>query len=135
MGFNCLKATEPLRGGSLLFTTEFPEIPGTHLIDLGRMKGWVDLRATQWLWTRDLWIGNPAPYTLSHCSPIPTIKIKVKQTNDFQRSPVGHLSFFLFKGVHSLSCAVHLWRCSFLLHCFTYRVVSNQKRIDLWLDK
>ena len=21
---------EPLRGGSLLFTTEFPEIPGTH---------------------------------------------------------------------------------------------------------
>ena len=23
---------------SLLFTTYFPEIPGTHLIDLGRMK-------------------------------------------------------------------------------------------------
>ena len=38
MGFNCLKATEPLRGGSLLFTTKFPEIPGTHLIDLRRMK-------------------------------------------------------------------------------------------------
>ena len=30
---------EPLRGGSLLFTTKFPEIPGTHFIDLGRMKG------------------------------------------------------------------------------------------------
>ena len=27
MGFNCLKATEPLWGGSLLFTTKFPEIP------------------------------------------------------------------------------------------------------------
>ena len=27
MEFNCLKATEPLRGGSLLFTTKFPEIP------------------------------------------------------------------------------------------------------------
>ena len=27
---------EPLRGGSLLFTTKFPEIPGTHFIDLGR---------------------------------------------------------------------------------------------------
>ena len=26
MGFNCLKATEPLWGGSLLFTTKFPEI-------------------------------------------------------------------------------------------------------------
>ena len=30
---------ELLRGGSLLFTTKFPEIPGTHLIDHGRMKG------------------------------------------------------------------------------------------------
>ena len=28
---------EPLRGGSLLFTTKFPEVPGTHFIDLGRM--------------------------------------------------------------------------------------------------
>ena len=30
---------EPLREGSLLFTTKFPEVPGTHFIDLGRMKG------------------------------------------------------------------------------------------------
>ena len=30
---------EPLRGSSLLFTTQFPEIPGTHFIDHGRMKG------------------------------------------------------------------------------------------------
>ena len=29
---------EPLRGGSLLFTTKFPEISGTHFTDLGRMK-------------------------------------------------------------------------------------------------
>ena len=39
---------EPLRGGSLLFITKFPEIPGTHFIDLGRMKGLVDLGTTQW---------------------------------------------------------------------------------------
>ena len=39
MGFNCLKATEPLREGNLLFTNKFPEIPGTHLIDLERLKG------------------------------------------------------------------------------------------------
>ena len=38
-GINCLKATEPLRGDSLLFTTQSPGFPGTHLIDLGRMKG------------------------------------------------------------------------------------------------
>ena len=35
---------EPLRRGSLLFTTTFPV---TNFIDLGRMKGWVNLGATQ----------------------------------------------------------------------------------------
>ena len=30
---------QPLRGGSLLFTIQFPEIRGTHFIDLGRMTG------------------------------------------------------------------------------------------------
>ena len=28
---------EPLHGGSLLFTTKFPEVPGTHFINLGSM--------------------------------------------------------------------------------------------------
>ena len=51
----------PLWGGSLLFTTKFPDIPGTHFINLGRMKGWVDLGATQWFWEQDPYIGNPAP--------------------------------------------------------------------------
>ena len=32
----------------LHFTTTFPEIPGTYLIDLGRMEDWVDLGAMQW---------------------------------------------------------------------------------------
>ena len=35
-----------LQGGSLLFNIQFPEIP-TNFIDLGRMKGRVDLGATQ----------------------------------------------------------------------------------------
>ena len=42
MGFN-FKATEPLRGDNLRFTTKSPGVPGTHLIDLGRMKGWLTL--------------------------------------------------------------------------------------------
>ena len=57
---------KPLWGGSLLFTTKFPEIPGTHFIDLRRMKGWVDLGATQWFWTWDSWIENPAHQPLGH---------------------------------------------------------------------
>ena len=39
---------EPLRGGSLFLNTKFPEIPGTDLIDLLRMKGRVNLGATHW---------------------------------------------------------------------------------------
>ena len=30
---------QPFQGGSLLFTIQFPEIPGAHFIDLGSMKG------------------------------------------------------------------------------------------------
>ena len=60
MGFNCLKATATLRR-QFTFTIQFPEIPGTHFIDLGRMKGWVDLGVTQQFWSHDHWIGNPAP--------------------------------------------------------------------------
>ena len=51
MGFNCPEATGPLQGDSLLFTTKSSEIRGTHLIDLERMKGWVNIGATQWFWT------------------------------------------------------------------------------------
>ena len=54
MGFNCLKAKEPLRRDSLFFTARSPGVPGTHLTDLGRMKGWVDLGTTKWFWTQPL---------------------------------------------------------------------------------
>ena len=30
---------KPLRGSNLLFTTKFLKVPGTHFIELGRMKG------------------------------------------------------------------------------------------------
>ena len=34
---------------------------GTHLIEIGKMKRWVNLGAPQWLLNREHWIGNPAP--------------------------------------------------------------------------
>ena len=43
MGFNYLKAAESLGERSLLITTKFPQIPGTHLINLRKMKGLFDL--------------------------------------------------------------------------------------------
>ena len=39
MEFNCLKVTVPLQGDNLLFATKSPGVPGTHLIDLRRIKG------------------------------------------------------------------------------------------------
>ena len=37
MGFICLKVAEPLQD-SLLYGPKSADIPGTHFIDLGRMK-------------------------------------------------------------------------------------------------
>ena len=56
-GFNYLKA----RGTSRMefFKSKFPEIPGPHFTDLGRMKGCINLGATVWFWTLDPWIGSP----------------------------------------------------------------------------
>ena len=65
-GFDCLKATEPLRGDSLLFTTQFPRFPNTHLINLGRMKDWVNLGVTKWFWAWDPWNGNSVPWPPGH---------------------------------------------------------------------
>lgn len=58
-----------LRGDSLLFTGMSLEIPDAPLIDLWRMKGWVDLGATKWFWTQDPSTANPVPYS-------PYIKIR-----------------------------------------------------------
>ena len=38
MGFNSLKAAEPLRRDSLLFTIQLPGVSGIQLIDLGRLS-------------------------------------------------------------------------------------------------
>ena len=53
MEFICLKAVEPLWGDSLLFTPKSPWDPDTHVIELWKMKGWVNLGATQQYWIRD----------------------------------------------------------------------------------
>ena len=64
---------EPLQGGSLLFTTKFQEIPGTHFIDLRRMKGWVDLGANQAL----AWHAGDSPYP--HYHPCKSRKRRLRQ--------------------------------------------------------
>ena len=48
MFFNFIRATEPLQGDIILFTTESLGVIDAHLIDLGRMAGWFNLGTTQW---------------------------------------------------------------------------------------
>ena len=62
-----------LRGGSLLFTTKFPDTPGTHFIDLGKMKGWVDLKLfysakqiTWYDWCLNRWICHWSQITFEY---------------------------------------------------------------------
>ena len=43
MTFNCLAATDPLRGDSLRFIAKFTGFLGTHLTELERMKGCANL--------------------------------------------------------------------------------------------
>ena len=45
-GVQSLKAAEPLRGDSLLFTTTSLGVSGAHFIDFEGIKGWVNLWAT-----------------------------------------------------------------------------------------
>ena len=59
----------PTKRRQLLFTTKFPEIPGTHLIDLGRMKGCFDLGVTRSFEHRTPGLGIQClNYSLGHCS-------------------------------------------------------------------
>ena len=38
------------------------------------MKSWVDVGATQWFWTRDLWIGNKAAQPLGTAGTAGTVE-------------------------------------------------------------
>ena len=55
----------------IVLTIQLPGVPGTQLIDLGRMKDWVDSGATQCFWRWDPCNGNPAPKPLDYCSVAP----------------------------------------------------------------
>ena len=54
MTFNCLQS----HCKEKVFTFRSPEVSGTHLINLERMKSWVNLGAIQWLWAQNPWIVN-----------------------------------------------------------------------------
>ena len=65
MGFNCLKATATPRR-HFTFYHSVPRNFWCSFYRPGKDEGWVNLGATQWFWTRDPWIGNPAPWPLGH---------------------------------------------------------------------
>ena len=127
---------EPFWGGSLLFITKFPEIPGTHFIDLGRMKGWVDLGATQWFWTREPWIGNPASKPLVHIREnIDTILTQTEKLRLFcwrLRGRVHYnLAYLLWSYVGSLKLFRERWHHK-LGPKQSLAIFFFQKKLVLW---
>ena len=126
MEFNYLKATEPLQGGSLPFTTYFSEIPETHLIDIRRIKGWVDLGTTQWFWTGDPWIGNlMGKLQKNGC--------KGGLSYNFNQLRVTYLFLCLWLFWRSLDiCKVFFWLDQyFRISCFMYKTNSVTYRTVL----
>ena len=83
MGFNGFKATEPLRGDSLLFTSRSPGVRITQLIDWDGWKAEITSGHPVVL-DPGLWIGNPAPYPLGHF-----------QTIIFKKTEIFHTSYGL----------------------------------------
>ena len=84
----------PLRVASLLFTTKFPEIPGTHFIDFGRVKGWVDLGGTQLFWRWGPCIGNPAPLPIGIWSKKKRRKTIRTFCSNLLKNHFRHLKFY-----------------------------------------
>ena len=103
MGSNCLKVRATSR--SLLLTTNFPEIPGTHFIKLGRMKGCVNLEATQWFWTQNRWIGNPAPYVPDPYAPKLNPYLPYASQKEFFWGTISG-SFWCSKDASTLKCGL-----------------------------
>ena len=100
MGLNCLKTAKPLQGGSLLFTTKFPEILGTHLTKFGRIKGWVDLGATQLTLELPMDWESKTLTTMSLLQKLTRVKGKISSLLEFE-----NLVF-----VNKISKSVELWK-------------------------
>ena len=105
MGFNCLKARDTLRGGSLLFTTMFPEIPGTRSI-------------------RGIWPQEPYRYPAS-IPPISAYEIFEYIGQDREMSPNGnHYIFSVDLTMFSLSC-INLYILNMHAKTTSYRPFSQ----------
>ena len=53
-----------------IFYHSFPRSSWYSIDGLRRMKGWLDLGATEWFTTREPWIGNPVPKPIgASCRP------------------------------------------------------------------
>ena len=96
---------EALRGGSLRFTTKSPEIPGTHFIDLGKIKGWVNLGATKWFWTWGAQTGNQ--HLNLNCSQNPKNIVQFINTNFLNECLLCDVTFDNKKRLHYSLIQLH----------------------------
>ena len=132
---------DPLRGGSLLFTTKFTEIPGTHLINLGRMKGWVHLRATLWFldtgpldWESSTLTTRPLLVNIQHNGLQGNISVSSNSWNMGVKKDIQinlHFSKQIYFHVvsKSIDMALYHWVYSLNLYCLLVMNMLNFKNI------
>ena len=95
MGLNCPKTTEPLQGGKLIFVIKFPEIPGTHLIDLGMMKAELTLEPCSDFEHRNYGLGIQCLNLLYYVS-LTNIRLGLKQDARVQIQVMNNLTKLKF---------------------------------------
>ena len=99
---------------TVYFLISSPGVSSTHLINLRRMKYWVDLAATQRFWTRDPWIGNPIPYHKVNAAFI-WHRISLILNKIFQGLRISIILIWQF--IFNFLCQVSGVRCVFIIIC------------------
>ena len=113
MVLNGLKATKLVRGDSSLFTTKSPGNTVTHLIDLGRMKGWIDLATKiisiylvmfpHTLRHRDVYVHHPSVNTWSNETFVRELRDHSFRTPEKFYETLIPLAPYVYQGVTSFS--------------------------------
>ena len=121
MGFNCLKATELLWGGSLLFTTMFPEF-------LRMMKDWTGSHPVV-LNTGTLPLSQNDRLVPGFLAKMKTLLIPAKYSGKIQKQPI---EVFLWKRPATLLKRSLQHRC-FLVNFVKFLTTAFSQNTSGWL--
>ena len=100
---------EPFQGGSLLFTTKFPEIPDTYFIDLRRMKGHpLVLNMGPLDWESSTLTTRPLLRNIKETKQNSTLKKHLNLTLNLTLSLTLNLTLKKQNKIHQISCTIKI---------------------------